>query len=51
MRLQMAPQEGPEGTFARTGSAIITSGLFGAMVGGVEAMWTDAPAVKAEKTM
>ena len=41
----------PEGPVARAGAGVVTSGIFGAMVGGVEAMWTDAPAVKAEKTM
>merc|ERR1711934_27025 len=42
--------EGPEDCVGRTASGLVTSALVGAMVGAVEAMWTDAPAVKAEKT-
>jgi len=45
------PQNAPEGMVKRAGAGLITSGLFGAMVGAVEAMWTDAPMVKAEKAM
>merc|ERR1711981_996287 len=42
--------EGPEDCVGRTASGLVTSALFGGLVGAVEAMWTDAPAVKAEKT-
>merc|ERR1712167_160335 len=41
--------EPPEGFINRTGSGVVTSMIFGAMVGAVEAMWTDAPAVKKER--
>ena len=41
----------PEGLMNRAGSGLVSSALFGAMVGAVEAMWTDTPAVKKEARM
>merc|ERR1712216_1071320 len=38
-----------EGCIKRGAFALGTSAVFGGLVGAVEAMWTDAPAVKAEK--
>merc|ERR1712072_1154180 len=40
----------PESCSERVASGLITSALVGGLVGAAEAMWTDAPAVKAEKT-
>merc|ERR1712167_142846 len=40
----------PEGCVTRAAAGLVSSALVGGLVGAVEAMWTDAPAVKAEKT-
>merc|ERR1712072_233459 len=49
--LQANASGAPSSCSARFGSGLVSSAVFGGMVGAVEAMWTDAPAVKAEKTM